>query len=257
MMKVGWFTSGRGSGSRAMLVSTLQAIEQGVLDAEIEFIFMHREFGEGDGSDDFIKFVNSLGIPLVSYSYKNFVNKQPESANRSRADYDDQVKLLLKPYTPDICVLAGYLLILSKPMTEEFKFINLHGALPGGPVGLWQSVIWDLILNHSKESGINVFLVTPDLDRGPSISFCKFDLSGPMFDSLWQSLGTMDIAAIKEHGVNQPLFKLIREEGLRREPLILVETINHISKSYNDLSLLGSFSPVDLTTVIDSKISIG
>ena len=124
MLKVGWFTSGRGSGSRAMLASTLQAIEQGVLDAEIEFIFMHREFGEGDGSDDFIKFVNSLGIPLVSYSYKNFVDKQPESANRSRADYDNHVKLLLEPYTPDLCVLAGYLLILSKPMTEEFKFIN-------------------------------------------------------------------------------------------------------------------------------------
>ena len=45
---------------------------------------------------------------------------------------------LLEDFRPDICVLAGYMLILGGAMCRQFHFLNLHPALPDGPIGTWQ-----------------------------------------------------------------------------------------------------------------------
>ena len=254
-LKLGWFTSGRGLGSRSMLENAIHEIKQGNLNAEIEFVFMHRELGEGEGSDHFIQFVHAAGIPLINFSYKKFMQGKSNLNATNRHEFDRLVRLRLEGFSPDICILAGYLLILSNQMTEEFRFINLHGALPGGPVGLWQSVIRELIGNNVKESGINVFLVTPDLDKGPSISFCKFNLFGERFDHLWSDAESKNRMNKKDIGQNMPLFQSIREEGLLREPIILTETINYISTNFQDLSLLGKIPAIDLTSRVDMKVA--
>ena len=238
-----------------MIENAIHEIKQGNLNAEIEFVFMHRELGEGEGSDHFIQFVHAAGIPLINFSYKKFMHGKSDLNGTNRHEFDRMVRLRLEGFSPDICILAGYLLILSKQMTEEFRFINLHGALPGGPVGLWQSVIRDLIESNVKESGINVFLVTPDLDKGPSISFCKFNLYGERFDHLWSDAEYKSRRNNKKIGENLPLFKSIREEGLLREPIILTETINYISTNFQDLSLLGKTPSIDLTSRVDMKVA--
>jgi len=73
----------------------------------------------------------------------------------------------------DLCVLAGYMLIVGPEMCTRFNMINLHPAAPGGPTGTWQDVIWQLIKQRARETGVMMHLVTPELDRGPVVSYCR------------------------------------------------------------------------------------
>ncbi len=52
---------------------------------------------------------------------------------------------LLEPFALDVLVLAGYMLIVSPAMCARYAMLNLHPALPGGPTGTWQEVIWALL----------------------------------------------------------------------------------------------------------------
>jgi len=66
-------------------------------------------------------------------------------------------------------------------------------------------------------------MVTPELDKGPVVSYCTFPIIGEPFDIHWQEIKGKTITDIKEsQGENNSLFKVIRENGLKREfPLIL------------------------------------
>ncbi|TAK66241.1 MAG: phosphoglycerate transporter, partial [Dehalococcoidia bacterium] len=46
MLKVGWFSTGRGEGSQKLLRATVDAIHEGRLAAEIAFVFSNREPGQ-------------------------------------------------------------------------------------------------------------------------------------------------------------------------------------------------------------------
>lgn len=225
-LRLGWFTAGRGPGSRGMFQAALDAIDAGRLDAQIDFVFMHRERGEGEGPDGFIALAESRGVPVVTHSSKRFREAHDGFASHREAFDARSLDLLSSQPTPDLCVLAGYLLILSDPMVAAFPFVNLHAALPGGPVGLWQKVIWELIDQRAEETGAMVFHVTPELDRGPPVAFARFALRGEPFDALWRDA---EIAPARELGAAQgeahPLFATIRKHGLAREPLLLVETL--------------------------------
>ena len=72
MYKLGWFSTGRGGGSRALLTRMHDEIEKGNVKARIEFVFCSREPGDAEGSDTFIKLVESHHIPLVCLSAKRF-----------------------------------------------------------------------------------------------------------------------------------------------------------------------------------------
>ncbi len=60
--------------------------------------------------------------------------------------------------------------------------INLHGAAPDGPIGVWQDVVWKLIEQKAAESGVLIFLADGNLDRGPVITYCRYSLRGPGID---------------------------------------------------------------------------
>ena len=191
---------------------------------------MHRERSEGEGSDAFMDLAESRGIPVIAHSARAFREAHGGDLASNRDAYDAQVRELLQPYAPDLCVLAGYLLILSEPMVDAYRFVNIHGALPGGPIGLWQTVVWELIEARAEESGAMAFLVTPDLDRGPPIAYCRFSLRGPRFDGLWASAGDAALAQLRERdGEDLPLFRAVRAEGVSREPALLVETLRLIA----------------------------
>ena len=51
MLRLGWFSTGRGEGSRGLFTCVKDAIDRGELDAEISFVFCNREAGEHAGSD--------------------------------------------------------------------------------------------------------------------------------------------------------------------------------------------------------------
>ena len=68
MLRVGWFSTGRGEGSRGLLNFIQNQIATGYLNARLQFIFSNRGRGEQPGSDAFQDLVNSLDLPLVTFS---------------------------------------------------------------------------------------------------------------------------------------------------------------------------------------------
>jgi phosphoribosylglycinamide formyltransferase-1 len=226
MYRFGWFSSGRDEAARELLRVAHDNITAGNIDAELSFVFSSREPGEYPGSDLFLKDVEGYGIPLVCYSYQKFRAGRDNGKGTLpdwRLEYDRQVMSRLWRFRPDVCVLAGYMLIAGREMCRKYDMINLHPAAPGGPAGTWQEVIWQLIRTGAASTGVMMHLVTPEMDKGPVVTYCTFPIRGGRFDSLWQNMKGKDIEEImKSQGEDNALFKLIREEGFKREiPLIL------------------------------------
>jgi len=220
MYRLGWFSTGRDKAARDLLTVVQRSIALGETRAEIAFAFCNRETGEAKESDLFLKLVESYAVPLVCFSYRNF--KANKGVGR-RLDYDREVMKRLEGFHPDLCVLAGYMLIVGEEMCQRYNMINLHPAAPGGPKGTWQEVIWQLIDSKADVTGVMMHLVTPELDMGPPVAYCTFPIRGKPFDKYWQKIEGQPVAEIKQkQGENNRLFKLIRKHGLAREfPLII------------------------------------
>lgn len=231
MYKLGWFSTGRDKAAQDLLKTVYREIKKGNIPAQISFVFSNREMGESEESDKFFALVKRYGFPLVTFSSAKFKpDLRKENIELWREEYHHQVIELLNIYSVDLIVLAGYMLIVSRELCEKYKLINLHPAKPGGPKGTWQEVIWQLLKNHDKESGVMMHLVTPELDAGPAISYCTYPIVGKKFDKLWKDLDcklqiTNLEGIIKKEGENEPLFKKIRAEGLKREFPLIVYTI--------------------------------
>jgi len=222
LFNIGWFSTGRGEGARQLLQVAHSKIQSGEIEGKIAFVFSNREPGEAEGSDQFFELVHNYNIPLVCLSSKRFASTQNVAATvngeilpKWRLKYDREIMRKLQGFTPDLCVLAGYMLIVGEEMCHKYNMINLHPASPSGPKGTWQEVIWTLIENQAKETGVMMHLVTPELDRGPVITYCTFSIIGEPFDRHWQEIGKRSIAELKkEQGENNALFRLIRQHGL-------------------------------------------
>ena len=236
MYQFGWFSTGRDKAARDLLEVAYNSIKQGKIKAELAFVFCNREPGESAQSDLFLKLVEGYGIPLVCFSYQKFKagrasSQQGETLPQWRLDYDREVINQLKAFHPDLCVLAGYMLIVGKEMCSKYDMINLHPAAPGGPTGTWQEVIWQLIENQTKETGVMMHLVTTELDKGPIVSYCTFPITDAPFDSYWHKIDGQDINEIKrKQGENNPLFRLIRKHGLAREFPLIISTLKAFSQ---------------------------
>ena len=230
--QIGWFSTGRGEGSRALLTRMHEEIEQGQITAKIAFVFCNREPGEAKGSDQFIELVKSYRIPIVCLSSKRFKTSSGEYLSLQwRIEFDREVMRRLKGYGPDLCVLAGYMLIVGHEMCQHYNMINLHPATPDGPTGTWREVIWKLIESKASETGVMMHLVTPELDKGPPVTYCKFSIRGELFDKHWEEIKGLSLNELKaKQGEEKQLFKLIRQEGLKRELPLIATTVKAFSE---------------------------
>jgi len=264
MYKIGWFSSGRGSGSRALLTTIHQAIQSGNVKAEIAFVFCNREPGFDQETDKFLDLVRSYRIPLACYSSKKYRDGRDLSLMSSwRIDYDREVMKHLDRYPVDLCVLAGYMLIVGPEMCRHYTLLNLHPAAPGGPKGTWKEVIWELIGSRAESSGVMMHLATPDLDEGPPVTYCTYSLRGKPFNAQWERLDREGLEALKtREGENFELFKLIRQHGLKREFPLIVTTVKAFSEGRvavrNGQIVDSSDNPIpgyDLTEEIDKIVA--
>lgn len=237
MARIGWFSSARGPGSRGLFQTVIDQINAGNIRGNIEFVFCTQEPGESENSDIFFDMVNRQKIPVHYLSSRKFNASWPipdntgreEALDRRRIAYDREVMKLLKPYNPDFCMLAGYMLIVGYEMCTHYNMINLHPALPGGPKGTWHEVIWELIETRARESGVMMHLATPDLDRGPVVTYCTYPIVGEAFDALWHTIEGLTTDQIKaDQGEEHPLFKTIRKHGYARELPLIVLTLQHL-----------------------------
>jgi phosphoribosylglycinamide formyltransferase-1 len=217
LLNFGWFSTGRDEAARQLLQAVQDKSHSGHINGKIGFVFSNREPGEVKESDLFFELVRSYNIPLICLSHKKFktVGKEKEW----RIKYDREVNKKIEPFAPDLCVLAGYMLIVSEELCQKYDMINLHPAPPGGPTGSWQEVIWALVENKATTAGAMMHLVTPELDRGPVVSYCLFSIKGEPFAKYWQK---------KDKNM---LFELIRQHELAREFPLIILTLQALSRA--------------------------
>lgn len=246
--KIGWFSTGRDEAACQLLKVISNSIKRKKLEnLAISFVFSNRTKGERKESDSFLELVEYLKIKSVTLSSRAFNPEMRKKGiqlakrgdltviNHWRNIYHHQVAKIIDKFGVDFIVLAGYMLIIGEDLCRSYPIINLHPALPGGPKGTWQEVIWKLIRQKAKESGVMMHLVTPELDAGPVITHCSFPLRGGKFHSLWENmerkLKRKTLKRIEEEeGEEEPLFKKIREEGMKRELPLIIYTLKDISE---------------------------
>ncbi len=247
------------------------SITAGEIKAKIDFVFCSREPGETEATDVFLKMVEDYQIPLITFSYQQFKTKMASTGTSQdkalppwRLDYDREVIDRLRDFHPDLCVLAGYMLIVGKEMCQKYNMINLHPAAPSGPTGTWQEVIWQLIGSGAGETGIMMHLVTPELDKGPVVTYCTFPIRGEPFDRYRHEVKGYSSEQIKkEQGEDNPLFKVIRQHGYARELPLIIATIMAFSQGKVKITpgkqiidAVGKqINGYNLTAEIDKKVS--
>ena len=226
--QLGWFSTGRDKAARDLLTVAQRSIALGEIEAEIAFVFCNREPGESQDSDLFLKLVESYGTPVICFSSRRF---KVDKGAQWRLDYDREVMKRLQGFDADLCVLAGYMLIVGEEMCHRYNMINLHPAAPGGPKGTWQEVVWQLIDSEAEGTGVMMHLVTPELDEGPPATYCTFPIRGGPFDKYWREIEGQAVEEIKKRqGENNRLFKLIRQHGLAREFPLIIATLKAFSR---------------------------
>ena len=230
MYSIGWFSTGRDEAARQLLETVHGNIESGEIKAEISFVFSNREPGEAVESDLFFELVKGYGIPLIQFSSTRFKSER-QAITSWRSEYDREVMRQLGGFHHHLCVLAGYMLIVGEEMCRKYNMLNLHPALPGGPTGTWQEVIWKLIGSKAEDSGVMMHLVTPQLDRGPAVTYCTFSIRGGPFDRYWAQIDGLSSEKVKQRqSEDLQLFKAIRHYELIREFPLIIATIKAFSE---------------------------
>lgn len=244
--RIGLFTSAWDAVAWELVSAVHQAIQTGVIpNAEIAFLLCTKEEGETRLGDFMIQNARNAGLPLVMFSslrFKPDLRKRGRKAKQEddpsilkawRNEHDIEIAKRIAPTNLD--VLLGYMWEFIGAMCRTRNIINLHPALPTGPTGTYKEVIWELIKTRATETGVMMHLITEHLDKGPPISFCRFPIRGGVFDPLWQAMERrLERASLDEivaqEGEDNSLFKLIRQEGVRREFPMLVGAIKNVAE---------------------------
>lgn len=269
-LRLAWFATARGTISGKLLSAAVEEIAAGRLDAEIVVVFCNRGPGEDANTDAFLEQVRRSGIPLVTLSSRDFRRQaggelphKGEPLPAWRADYDREVMKALEPYQFDVGVLAGFMLIFGAEATERWDLLNLHPALPGGPSGMWQEVIWQLLAEEADEAGVMIHLATPQLDSGPVVTYCRYPIRGKGFDPLWGEIAGETIEAARlQKGEHLRIFRAVRWAGIDREVPLVIETLRAFAegririKNKRVVDIAGNpVSPHDLSDEIEALVA--
>ena len=241
-----------------MFTAVLDAIRCGNLNAEFEFVFVNRERGQTVPTDSFLDLTEAKNIETVTLSSQRFRRANDGAPwSKLREAYDVAALAALERFSPDVSVMAGYMLYAPE-ISRRMLVLNQHPALPGRTVGKWQEAIWDVIENNNDRHGAMMHIATPELDRGPVASFCTFSVRGPGFDPYWEDAKISDTGRLRRvDDGNLPLFTAIREAGIKRERPLVVETLKAVASGKIDLTAIAAgtqSAPVDMTDAVEAAV---
>ncbi len=269
-MRVGWLSSGRDPAARNLLADIVARAQQDDLPLDIAAVFCDHEPGESSESDQYLELVGRLGYPAVTLSSAaSWAEAQKRGTGRVawRDEYHRGVMDLLMPYGLGVLVMAGYMLVASPAMCRRYAILNLHPALPGGPTGTWQQVIWRLLDIEATATGAMIHLATAELDRGPVVSYFRLPIQGDDWEPLWEQFrakrASMSIAEIAAaEGEQEPLFGEIRRRGEAREIPLLYQTLARFAEGKLNTAAGGVFAeasrlPLDLTEAVEAEVGRG
>ncbi|WP_299549491.1 phosphoribosylglycinamide formyltransferase [uncultured Helicobacter sp.] len=90
------------------------------------------------------------------------------SAFKDRVEFDKELVAILKPLKLDLCVLAGFMRILTPIFTNAIKAINIHPSLL--PLFKGAHGIVESYQSQMKLGGVSVHYVSSELDSGEIIA---------------------------------------------------------------------------------------
>ena len=145
------FASGRGSNAEALH----DAIKAGKINAEIVVLV-------SDIPDaPVLEKAEKWNIPAIIADRKQFSSKE---------EFEDFILDQIKPYQPDLIVLAGFMRLLSGRFISHYenRIINIHPALLPSFKGLHAQR--QAVEAGVKVAGCTVHCVEADMDAGPIIA---------------------------------------------------------------------------------------
>lgn len=268
-MKIGIFSTFIEPAALELTTTLQHAAKTGKIpNTAISFIFSNRVQGENSTTDSILKTLDRQDIPLISFSASRFKSDMRREARREERSGNASLmrkwrnqfagKVNKKIPKTDLDILIGDMYIWGEDLYTKRNAINLHPALPDGPKGEWYNVIWELIQNKARKSGVMIHKVTKDLDRGHTIAFCKFPITGYEFNHLWNTLPKdkqllkvlIDNEKKYKERTNHPLHKKIRQAGFLRETPLIIQTLKALSSKKISFDVGG----YDLTRVVEEYI---
>ena len=247
--RVGLFSSLTSGGSRELLRAVLDAMADGALGgARAAFLMVDRGPGEAAETDASVAALTAA-FPQLSILRESAAGFEAARRKAARAA-DDQDALnawrdayyaRVAPRLPqaDLDLLLGDMWIWGPAECAARRGVNLHPSLPTGPLGkMWFDVVWDLVAVDAAESGVMLHRVTPAVDEGPVVAWCRYSLRGPELDPLWALLPAdpaerADLIA-RERTVKResahPLFRALRAAGYARELPLILETVRAVGE---------------------------
>jgi len=237
-----------------MFEAVRDAIVAGTLDAEITYVFSNRDPGDDPVTDSFFELVRSEGITLLTLGSVAF--RKAHGGERSRAgetlpawrsEYDRAVAELVDQYPADLGVLAGYMLIFTAEFADAHPLVNLHPALPGGPIGTYTEVIRELIRTGATESGVMLNVAIPEVDMGPVASFCRYAIVN-------DTLATASSGMSDDEIESSDVFQAIRAEQIRHEAPFLEASLQAFADRRISLDSIASSGPIDLTADVEARL---
>jgi phosphoribosylglycinamide formyltransferase-1 len=232
-----------GDADALKLVQKIQkAIDQGQIPGtEIAGVFCHRYRGEDRETDRFLDWCDEHHLLAICVSSRELRKERPADW---REELGGEARLRLAGLHADLHLLIGYMLWVDDETCERQPLLNLHPALPGGPVGTWQEVIRQLMAKEAHQTGATMQLIRPGVenrDRGVPVTFFGFPIAEGM------------------------PFAQIRQLGFLREPLLLVETVKALAEGEIRIDghrVIGSSGEIlsggyDLTVTINELLDQG
>ena len=154
------------SGSGSNLQAILDAVEAGTITAVPTLVVSNRKNAYG------LQRAEKAGVPTAYFPFKPY-----RDADKSREQYDMDLAGLIRPYQPQLIILAGWMHILSAAFLDHYpnRVINLHPALPGQFAGTHaiQRAYEAYQRGEIAHTGCMVHLTIPEVDAGPVLAQAK------------------------------------------------------------------------------------
>lgn len=159
MKRLAVLISGNGSNLQALIDN----IASGDLDAEIAVVVSNRSDAYG------LVRATEAGIPVKVLTLASVLDRAGD-----RTAYDNELAGLVESYSPDLVVLAGWMLILGVDFLDRFpdRVLNLHPAMPGAFPGTNAIARAHAAYGRGeiKRTGVMVHRVVAEVDAGPVIT---------------------------------------------------------------------------------------
>ena len=149
-LKLAILASGSGSNAQTMF----EAMEQGILDADIRLVFSNRLDAK------VLERAKKFGIATCCLDHKAFA---------SREDFDKKMCEVIREHGADTVAMAGYMRMVTPHFLNAFpqRVLNIHPAILPSFAGAHGAL--DAVNYGVKFSGCSVHFVSEEMDAGPII----------------------------------------------------------------------------------------